>query len=159
MDITNNPRYLYNRNSPIKRHNTYIVPCVIYHDGKLWPVYPNLHNDKESGQNYYHYHVDTRFLQIKDIHIIRIPYNPQEPHAFIYKKFKCQRVNELYTTNVGFISNTKAAIKYSSKQCVNLNKCPHKGFDLSNINIDEHGYKTCPLHGFRIKIDLNLKYK
>ncbi len=137
--------HLYNDGPRIpRRHNHYIMPCVFAHKEYI-PIYPNRHNDKESGQNEFHYHVDTRFISRKNIICIRLSGDFEIHH----KSFKCHRKKELASTSPNLVSQSKGV---KNGYCKNLEFCPHKGFDLRGVSID-NGFKTCPLHGLKIQYD------
>lgn len=55
-------------------------------------------------------------------------------------------INEHFSgiTPVGAITNVKLKHK-----CIHKGKCPHRGYDLSQVNPDRDGKITCPLHGLQ----------
>jgi len=142
----------------------YDVPCWV-ENGDIIPIIPHLHSDKESGQLKKHYHVDDRFITNH--------YNKYFDNKAIYiltnnKDVKMQAVkNELriYPKNgkierhilrcvlpfVSGITPVEVLKNHKLKKCMHNGKCPHKGYDLSNIEA-VNGVVTCPLHGLKINI-------
>lgn len=116
------------------------------------PLVNLLHNDKESGQEYYHYHSDARYDGPQ----------PHLDHLFDGKyKVACQpsRINLdaefktfpliKYRDEIGAHTDVRLLNRDSIK-CNHLidDKCPHKGYDMSEIKADKDGNKTC-LHGLK----------
>jgi hypothetical protein len=117
----------------------------------LTPLIDHLHNDKENGQSNFHYHVDTRFIAdiFKDYFNIRVDPNKLEVDETIeYRWLKKYRDEIDFTTPTELISKSKLKHK-----CIYKGKCPHRGYDLSQVKPDENGCKTCPLHS--LKFDKN----
>jgi hypothetical protein len=130
----------------------------------VYPIINHLHHDKEHGQDYYHYHIDFRFIALKKpksnmhVHPILGPmghiYAPSirydlkddvsKDYKIEYHAFKCLR------TKQHGIAGTVYTDKLSEPYVKN-NKCPHKGYDLSQETPDKDGIITCPLHGLRFK--------
>ncbi len=133
----------------------------------LIPVYDHPHNDRENGQADIHYHIDTRFKVPNELlykyklapnDIARI-YDVVEFLKYITKflgttnvwtdnkikhhKLVCTSLRESVMTPTKYISKSK--LKH---QCIHRGKCPHRGYDLTQIPpID--GVITCPLHGLK----------
>jgi len=118
---------------------------------KVIPLYNHPHSDKENGQEEIHYHVDGRYIKDypKDFRIsLPLKSNQRLEYRYLHKK----RDNEIFRTNVNLISKSK--LKY---KCIHKGKCPHRGFDLSNIQPDENGIITCPLHSLKFNTKDNNK--
>lgn len=153
----------------------YLVPCIINRkpDGvvmkmghiveqmylKVWPVINHKHNDIESGQTHYHYHVDFRFvkldkfnrvLRINDNHnfapTARYDLEPNEDPKIEYHVLRCERLENMAITDASLLAD-----KSVNRKSIKNNKCPHRGYDLSQEVCDKEGIITCPLHGLRFK--------
>jgi hypothetical protein len=116
---------------------------------EITPIYDCLHDDIENGQDYKHYHQDTRWdlldeqlLNFKIVHNIR-PI-PKDYLGIIHLKLNKIHELEQYPTPNNMIPN------YSQVK-LNCLKCPHRGYDLSNVKPDELGIIICPLHGTKIR--------
>lgn len=162
--------------------NYYIVPCLEYivnnkeeiEEDFLWrdlknnkykqnkrklciPIINFPHSDSENGQDYIHYHADTRFIDNKlffdlsNEDILR----PKkiENSKVIYRTKLCVHEKIYSITNSIFIKNTKLKHK-----CIYNGKCPHKGYDLSNV-IPESNIITCPLHGLKFSKETGILIK
>ena len=123
----------------------------------IYPIINHLHCDKENGQDYKHYHIDFRFIEMDDNSIPKqlhsnhvfgadIRYNVianNKEYEIQYHKLKCVRTTNLFITNVTAIKKSK--LKHN---CIYKNKCPHRGYNLSQEPII-NGVIQCPLHGLR----------
>lgn len=133
------------------------------HSKKLYvtPVINLPHSDKENGQSEIHYHADFRFLKHNNDgdfpkvinkhskYIFCENIRPKEKIDGVLKYFVLPVINEGFKsiTPVNMISKSKLKHK-----CIHKGKCPHRGFDLSQVNpID--GKITCPLHGLEFSSD------
>lgn len=146
-------------NRPLIKGEILEVPCVkfkrkgIYQDFKYEnkcvqeeytyytyiPVFDNYHNDLESGQKEFHWHIDTRFIEDKDLRDIGVVRFEGE---IIYKEFKViNPENFSYSTPVNLINQ----FKYHNK-CAKNGRCLHKGFNLNQVPVVDI-FKRCPLHG------------
>ena len=115
------------------------------------PLIDHPHSDKENGQNEIHYHVDTRYISSLPTKLrINLPLKENQRLEYRYLT-KC-RENEMFPTSVKLISKSK--IKH---KCIHKGKCPHRGFDLSNIKPDENGIIKCPLHSLKFNTFENNK--
>lgn len=124
---------------------------------EIYPIINHLHSDKENGQEYKHYHIDYRFVEVdensipKKLHSKHIfgasnRYNvlaENKTYKIEYHKLKCVRNNNLHITSVLAIKKSK--LKHN---CIYKGKCPHRGYDLSQEPII-NGIITCPLHGLK----------
>lgn len=121
---------------------------------EIIPLINHPHSDIENGQPEVHYHVDTRYNgaqlnglfivdSFSEIRVTKGKYN--------LKKFNLIRYSEEMKniTNVEAISKSK--LKHN---CIHKGKCPHRGFDISNIEPVD-GIITCPLHS--LKFNANTK--
>ncbi len=116
----------------------------------IYPVINHFHSDKENGQDYKHYHVDYRFIEMKgDRPKKRSKNHVYAPEVRIskgsieYYPLECIRQENLFITPKELIKKSK--LKHN---CIYKNKCPHRGYNLSNEPIID-GVITCPLHGLR----------
>lgn len=135
---------------PLKKGEFYIVPCIIK-DNMITPVLLPGHSDKENGQKEIHYHPDTRFIDHAGKYFAnREDYNfyvsrprPQVGIDGILDYFVLPVFNEEMPdpTQVEFIKNSKLKHK-----CIHKGKCPHRGYDLSQVE-PKDGVIKCPLHG------------
>jgi hypothetical protein len=119
------------------------------------PIINHPHNDIENGQPEIHYHVDYRFLKhdgkgnfpkVRNKHsryFFCEKIRPQEKLDGVIKYFVMPVINEDFVgiTPVDFISKSKLKHK-----CIHKGKCPHRGYDLSQVNAVD-GIIKCPLHG------------
>ena len=164
----------------------YLVPCIIenkeydiehmeFDDGwehirrrkskrvlEITPIINHLHNDKENGQPYYHYHTDYRFVvTIKGTdtpkklhsshrfgHIIRYNLGNKQKPKIEYHPLKCIRTDNMNITHASLIKRSK--LKHD---CIFKGKCPHRGYNLSQEVPDSNGVITCPLHGLKFNKD------
>lgn len=167
---------------------TYLVPCIIscnepedhqwWIEGKrvkysknfiekyIFPIINHLHSDRENGQDYKHYHVDYRFVDLKKDENYLIAKKRHKHHLFAphsrydlrkeeiwyredykieYYPLKCYR-QEFHGT-AG--DTTKSKLKH---RCIHKGKCPHRGYDLSQV-VPVNGIITCPLHGLKFYAD------
>lgn len=133
------------------------VLCIIEND-RITPVYNHPHNDKENGQPDIHYHMDSRFVYEKQYYSgvslgNRIFKKVGDTRIYLTKflifkriNLRVQRTEEIYKTPLSLIKNSKFKCKIIN------NKCPHRGYDLSQIVENEEGEIICPLHGLKLKI-------
>lgn len=148
--------------------NFYKTACFVMLDennnltNKIIPIIDFLHNDPEIGQNMPHYHIDDRFFTLdtetkifgkeKIYEIVEnfsnivvensiVSCDGQLKGKIVYLDLKLLRNNLTTTFEFGGYS----IINYKK------DKCPHRGFDLTNTLMDENGVKTCPLHGLKVK--------
>lgn len=109
---------------------------------KLTPLINYPHSDKENGQKEVHYHVDDRYISNTSYKRITLPL--KKDTYLVYRKLnKIKNVISGITPSK-YIKNSK--LKYN---CIYKNKCPHRGYDLSNEKPDKNGIITCPLHGLK----------
>lgn len=144
---------------PLKKGEKFLVPCIVKQDEfytYINPVINHPHHDKENGQDYIHYHTDTRFVKFNEDGTIK---REHRSHYFCntfrpilgkdgdLRYIVLPVINEDFTaiTDVNLISKSKIRHKCSK------NKCPHRGYDLSQVK-EVNGFKKCPLHGLIIKI-------
>jgi hypothetical protein len=107
------------------------------------PLYDLLHNDKESGQDVFHYHVNNRYVKgFPDR--LRVDMPLKENQSLQYRFIKKVKDVETATTATELVNTSKLKHK-----CIVNGKCPHKGYDLTNELPDENGVVTCPLHGLK----------
>jgi hypothetical protein len=169
---------------PLLKGEKFLVPCLIkknveiMDEQEIWmdlttkkhkttlhilPVINHPHSDMENGQKEIHYHLDYRFIKHKNDREFPTIKNTHSSHIFgseIRPKkdfgdltyFLLPVINEDFKgiTPVSFIKKSKLKHK-----CIHKGKCPHRGYDLSQVTPDKNGVKTCPLHG--LKFDKNGK--
>ncbi len=104
----------------------------------ILPIYLNLHDDIESGQDYKHYHVDTRWNYNYGFERNRII--ESDVKEIVYLDLELLKTEERFKTTPDLIYK-----HIHNHSCKNM-KCVHKGFDLSN-QLVINGKVTCPLHG------------
>jgi len=114
---------------------------------EIVPIYDCEHDDKESGQDYPHYHRDFRYTlpkELKNKYKLSSDARPQlkDYEGFIMIDLKLFETEHLFSTHNSLISS------YSGKK-LNCKTCPHRGFSLEHI-VAKNGVITCPLHGTRI---------
>ena len=114
-----------------------------------YPIHLHKHNDIENGQREYHYHVDTRYWTEYDVGI-RFPLPLEENQKLVYRYMERKRTHEKFPTPIRMIKKSKLKHK-----CIHKGKCPHRGYDLTNVEPDENGVITCPLHS--LKFDAKTK--
>lgn len=163
-----------NVKTSIKKGEVYLVPCIIkklknpdyseiechkmddievksYNKSflEINPIINHPHSDVENGQNEIHYHLDYRFISNKKcfFHRYGTEFRITKNDNIEIEYHPLPVINEIMPeygiTPIELIKNSK--IKQFSKN----NKCPHRGFDLSNTN-PINGVITCPLHGLKI---------
>lgn len=163
---------------PLLKGEKVLVPCLVKRESvfkdedELWldltnsitktkmyvlPIINHPHNDKENGQPETHYHLDYRFLKhnntgnfptIKNkhsTHIFGSEIRPTQDFGGL-EYFLLPVINEEFKgiTPVKMIGKSKLKHK-----CIHKGKCPHRGYDLSQVKADKNGIKTCPLHGLK----------
>lgn len=162
-----------NLSSPLIVGEFYLVPCYVhsgylkFHCSKsfITPLLNHPHNDIENGQFETHYHQDDRFIpKFGNKRVLKSGKYEILPHIRLnvresdlvkvfpkleYFALKCIKLEVDSITSPGFISKSK--FKHN---CIYKNKCPHRGYDLSN-EVPVNGVITCPLHG--LKFDAETK--
>ena len=170
---------------PIKIGQEYLVPCILKHRTRdkieaewvngeyeqkvveiynwieVFPVLNNLHSDKESGQDYKHYHVDNRFFPPnkysyrKQNRLYNNHFFTKEPRCDFkngevipkiqYLNLRCFNTEITYITVSQVVNN----LKFKHKCAKNM-KCLHRGTSLEGLR-DRNGIITCPLHGLKYR--------
>lgn len=126
----------------------------------ITPVFNHPHSDKENGQEEVHYHADFRFIRTNmdsDIperthsnhnwgHNIRPNKDMfrENDEGIVYFLLPVVNLEAKVITPVSMISKSKLKHK-----CIHKGKCPHRGYDMSQVEADINGIKTCPLHGLK----------
>lgn len=126
----------------------------IYKEEIIIPLIDHLHSDKENNQTESHYHVDTRYLEKERDYLQYDRINPNklsDNEKIEYRLLKKHTNVFKGITPVQLISKSK--LKHN---CIHKGKCPHRGYDLTNVLPDEKGIITCPLHGLKFDINKNL---
>lgn len=106
------------------------------------PLIDHLHNDKENGQEDAHYHVDSRYTNLNPL-TRKYPKYFGKNEKLEYRDLPRLSIEYKGNTPIEFIS--KSTFKH---KCIHKGKCPHRGFDLTNIEVVD-GVITCPLHGLK----------
>lgn len=123
------------------------------------PVINHPHTDKESGQFETHYHTDTRFVFKKRNRIgIRLRggriFKDCDGYRQTLDKYRTlerialtvRRSIEEAPTHESIISKAKSKLK---NKCIKNGKCPHRGYDLSQVEPTPEGVLICPLHSLK----------
>lgn len=113
------------------------------------PLIDHPHSDRENGQEEIHYHVDTRYFgnqKLQRGYQISTSYHRISKDKYRLEHFYLKKHTDIIkdVTTVFAIKNSK--LKHN---CIHKGKCPHRGFDLTNIAPDKDGVITCPLHGLK----------
>lgn len=164
-------------NRPPKMGETYLVPCYRFnyteHKNEFqlsWldvdnyqqttifiPVINHPHSDYENGQKYIHYHVDFRFTNgeyeipcytTEYLYYGHVLMRINKEFTPVYKPFKVINEHQRFITDEIFIQKSKF------KKCIKNNRCPHRGYDLSQVR-QINGCITCPLHGLKLNYELS----
>lgn len=146
----------------------YLVPCVrvpfktiAFKIGDWVPIIGSLHDDKEIGANFLHFHYDRRFFKaaVPARSVIAFSrYNfifPDLNTPIEYRRKKCYRLADSI-----FRSGTRSTVCLLEEVLpedllLQGTRCPHRGFDLASVPI-ENGCVTCPLHGLKWEIGVGL---
>jgi hypothetical protein len=118
------------------------------------PLYNHPHTDKENGQFEVHYHRDFRY-QAENLDNYygnsRVSLPLEENQKLEFRELS--KISDVHTgiTPTFFIKKSKLKHK-----CIHKGKCPHRGFDLTNVTPILEGIGreareviTCPLHGLK----------
>jgi hypothetical protein len=147
---------------PLRKGERLLVPCLVkeYFDTiYITPIINHPHNDRENGQEEIHYHTDYRFVKFDkngaikrehSRHCFADEFRPQPIINGDLEYFILPVINEIFfgATAVGLIKKSKLKHK-----CIHKGKCPHRGYDLSQVRPDEDGIITCPLHGLKFNAE------
>lgn len=139
---------------------SYLVPTVFgqwHHLIRDWPVIGLKHDDVEH-LNFaaLHFHLDTRFLRVREVLLTHAPYEPLHERANVplgqikMKRLKCLRAPLPFDGPDDFTTKFNAA--FAGQQCGKGKRgwvCPHKHFPLGTIEPVD-GVLKCPLHGLQI---------
>lgn len=130
---------------------------------EITPILNCFHSDRENGQQEKHCHTDYRFVRCSrmtsgDMEIIRVEdtHSAQdfapESRVFLHGSEKIEYIALPVIDPGAFYGITPVSMISKSKlkhNCIHKGKCPHRGFDLSQVAPDENGIITCPLHGLK----------
>lgn len=131
-------------NRPLVVGEEVMVPCIVG-NGEIVPVLWPPHRDELDRQPERHFHVDHRFRAERSVLGLR-------PVLGEHTSLKWHRMRVLSSnpngdaTPVGFIHNAIAALPCNAML---KGKCPHKDFNLAQVEADANGVITCPMHGMR----------
>ena len=163
---------------PLLKGEKFLVPCLVKREKvsldeeELWldltsqssktilyvsPVINHPHSDKENGQKDIHYHLDYRFIRHNNDGLFPTIQNKHSNHVFGKETRPTQGYGKLEyfllpVINTEFKGITPVNMIKKSKlkhKCIHKGKCPHRGYDLSQVEADRDGVKTCPLHGLK----------
>jgi hypothetical protein len=160
---------------PLIKGEIFLVPCLVKREledeENIWldvkikkntkifvlPIINHPHNDVENGQKESHFHLDYRFINHKNDGNFPTVINSHSLHIFATelrpeKDFGDLEYHLLPVLNEDFTGITDVSLIEKSKlknKCIHKGKCPHRGYDLSQVKADEDGVKTCPLHGLK----------
>lgn len=129
----------------------YIVPCMMFSE-HIIPIIPHIHSDVENGQEEEHYHLDDRFDYIKGgshypiVCPVRIAPSDYPDHTVEYVPMVAVKKTIETHTPVEMIKESKL-----NMDNLKNDRCPHRGYDLSNVEPDENGVRRCPMHGLCTK--------
>jgi len=163
---------------PLRKGERFLVPClvrkktILKDENEIWldltngnnntklyvlPIINHPHNDIENGQEEIHYHLDYRFINHKNDGNFPTIKNTHSLHTFgseirPTKEFGKLEYHLLPVINEDFKGITPVSLIKNSKlkhRCIHKGKCPHRGYDLSQVRSDKKDIKTCPLHGLK----------
>lgn len=125
----------------------------------ILPIINHIHNDIENGQIESHYHLDYRFIKHKKDNNFPSIINKHSYHIFgseirPLKNFGKLEYHILPVINEEFSGITPLKMISKSKlkhKCIYKGKCPHRGYDLSQVEPNKEGIVVCPLHGLKFK--------
>lgn len=149
------------------------VLCVVGKDGRegiyekgmtreIIPLINHVHNDIENGQRERHYHGDSRFnvpqphvpkdWHVRSGELLRLVIKENGDivdfgghNTLFLEEIELYRTDEIHGGETDLNLITKSKLKH---KCIHKGKCPHRGFDLSNIKAVD-GVITCPLHSLQ----------
>lgn len=148
--------HIKNIKRPVKVGERFLVPCFVREDEDttyITPVIDHPHSDKENGQPLVHYHADYRFVK----HNAGVVENRHKKYYFVddirlvegingkIEDFILPVINEQFAAITPVELIAKSKIKH---KCIHKGKCPHRGYDLSQVT-PVNGVITCPLHGLQ----------
>lgn len=146
----------------------YLVPCVMYRND--WtPVLGRCHDDKEIiGFSDRHWHYDYRFVSQEEFDhyagsyggemkiMARLVAEKDVTEGPIPKPLICLRRMPIFPHEfidwrgeIKEVPYLRDLEKQFEKTKLNCAKCPHRGFDLSQLPQNRNGDVTCPGHGLR----------
>lgn len=164
-------------NRPLRMGEVVLVPCLVTQPKtvdvfdhprlaellyKASPVLWPPHDDKADGQPDRHYHTDPRFTPDAGIRVYEQFYVEASfmapirlttdypirwlPLRVVNTEFHSNRM----ATSIHLISN---ALRGMSCKALKDGRCPHKGFNMAQVDADPYGIKTCPMHGMRFRAE------
>lgn len=129
---------------PLMKGEILLVPHYIGLGGVATPVLWPPHRDEHDGQLETHYHNDERF-QV-DPTIKRL--FPTDHSRIEWRPAAVVRSQPTYKTRTS-VEYIEKGIKHLKCNALIKGRCPHKGFNMDQIILNEHGIKVCPMHGMR----------
>jgi hypothetical protein len=146
----------------------YLVPCFSWntHWNKAWfPIIGEFHADPDLGVSDEHIHYDSRFLSDRQIDSLTnkkpelysreilvlgsVIWQPKHKGFLVENRIKlCRREMQVFPL-VFQQRYTDLHTKFDGKK-VKCGKCPHRGFPIGNLPVDDLGYVICNGHGLKI---------
>jgi len=139
-----------------------------------WPLRGPSHKDPPLRADFYHIHLDVRFLTKRQLHTVKqlyifmspgiyienrdAPYNTTLPTDELlrldYRPMLCKRLDRRKNTPSAELI---AKILYKTRPNMRMKKlkCPHKGYDLRTVP-EIKGCRTCPLHNLQFDDEGNV---
>jgi hypothetical protein len=150
----------------------------------ITPVFNLPHNDKQNRQEEIHYHVDYRFVKY-EFHLSKTEMRKHSSQVKFMFPFPIRKHRTYFfvesarpvlypdgsnkleyiilpVINEMFVGITEPRLVDTDKikhKCLIRNKCPHRGFDMAQVEPNSKGVRTCPLHGLRFNNEGTLIYK
>ena len=155
---------IYNKVESIKRPlivgEILLVPCIVkfkYTNSPdmqmfITPVINHPHSDIENGQLNTHYHADFRFIKVDKFgnpinkHSSHIFGHSARPEIKLHGELMYILLPVINGTNLNITPANLIAKSKLKHNCIYNGKCPHRGYNLSQIDAID-GVITCPLHG------------
>jgi|GEM_PF-3604954 phenylpropionate dioxygenase-like ring-hydroxylating dioxygenase large terminal subunit len=159
--ITNKLQRVHRVNRPLEVGETLLVPHVVRFErqpligsgGHGWfnvwqvPVMWPPHTDEHDGQVERHFHVDSRFTNDQAGRVVcLVEKDATQQLHWIGARVLRSQPSEQQRTPVVLIGK---AIHRMPCKALRNGKCPHKGFNMAQVQPDAHGVLTCPMHGMR----------
>lgn len=114
---------------------------------EIVPIYDCEHDDKESGQDYKHYHRDYRYKVPEELlGRYKVGSDPR-PQLKDYEGILMLNLELVSAYDYSYTSNSMIPSYTGMK--LNCKTCPHRGFNLENTKA-VNGIIKCPLHGTKI---------
>ena len=136
----------------------YLVRCVLWTDAsppRWMPLLGQEHEDADLGVPCPHRHYDLRFVQARDLggctperYMHRLHVSKDGERIEIRRK-RCVRVQPTFPFPPESAAIPRFERRHAAKVAEDCRRCPHRGFDLTQVPVDAGGGKVCPGHGLR----------